>query len=107
MFKKRPRLAIEEAVRRYVQSILPSGVHAFNPISDNDKKEMIISTRSASLSFEFTFENEDVKELSDEEKEMIDLNIVIPALENLNTILYDQHILIEAKVKKLKSSYGQ
>ena len=42
MFKKRPRLAIEEAVRRYVQSILPSGVHAFNPVSDNDKKEMII-----------------------------------------------------------------
>jgi hypothetical protein len=105
MFNRKKKLKIEEAVRKHVQSFLPSGIHAFNPIGDSDIKEVIISGRPVSLSFELAFENEEVEELTEDEKDMITRQIVIPALEGIDRTLFDRHKLIETKLKKLKAAY--
>lgn len=101
----RKKLKIEEAVRKHVQKYLPSGIHAFNPITDKDKKELIISSRAVVLSYELAFDNEDVDELTEDEKDMITKHIVIPALEDIDKVLFDNHKAIEEKLKKLKAAY--
>ena len=105
MFGRKKKLKIEEAVRKHVQTFMPSGIHAFNPIGDSEKKEIIISARPVVLSFELAFENEEVEELTDEEKDMITKHIVIPALEDIDKTLFERHKLIEDKLKKLKAAY--
>jgi len=105
MFGRKKKLKIEEAVRKHVQSFLPSGIHAFNPIGDSGKKEVIISARPVALSFELAFKNEEVEELSEAEKEMITRHVVMPALENIDKTLWDRHLLIEDKLKKLRAAY--
>ncbi len=106
MFNRKKKLKIEEAVRKHVQTFLPTGIHAFNPVGDSDKKEIIISGRAVALSFELAFENEEVNELTEDEKDMITRHIVIPALEDIDNTLFERHKLIEAKLKKLKAAYS-
>ena len=101
----RKKLRIEEAVRKHVQTFMPSGIHAFNPIGNSSKKELIISARAVALSYELAFENETVEELNDEEKDMIIRHIVIPALEEIDRVLFDRHKAIEDKLKKIRAAY--
>lgn len=105
MFGRKKKLKIEEAVRKHIQKFLPSGIYAFNPIGDSSKKEVIISGRATAFNFELAFENEDVDELTEEEQDMITKHVVIPALEQIDAVLFERHKLIEAKLKKLKAAY--
>ena len=104
MFGKK-KLKIEEEVRKLVAKHLPSGVHAFFPITDKDKRELIVSNRAIALSFQLAFDNPEVEELTEEEKDMLIQGIVIPALESIDKSLFEQHQLVEEKLKKLKAAY--
>ena len=104
MFGKK-KLKIEEVVRKFIESKLPTGVHAFNQVSDGDKKTLIVSTRASTLDFELAFDNDTVDQLTDEEKHILTQHITIPALEALDKALFEQHKIIEAKLKELKNPY--
>ena len=105
MFGRKKKLKIEEAVRKHIQKFLPSGIHVFNQVGDSDKKEVIISGRAMAFSFELAFENEDVDELTTEEQDMITQYVVIPALEQMDVVLFERHKLVEEKLKTLRAAY--
>jgi hypothetical protein len=100
----RKKVNIDTLILSYVNSVLPESAMAYSPLSPDSKSNSItISIKSTSMNFEYSFDNNDITELSDMDKMQLDESIIIPALKQLDKELFAAHKKIEETLKKMQS----
>lgn len=93
---------VGKLILEFVKTKVPNDIIVTETLTMQDKSGITLINKSSGISFELDFEDVEIDELSEIDKDHLIQTIIIPALKKIDQDLFKAHKEIEKTIKELK-----